>query len=238
VARFGFIVIVPNHLRAFGPPPAVPLTEQQVLLDAFAHVKAEGLNTSSPLYQRVDGSRLGLLGHSFGGIASLRIIEGSCIPPICTTGTFTRPAELKAAALYGTHLVDIAQQSAIPIDTSSVAVALVQGSLDGRSFARYAEMTYSELETPKALINIVGANHFGNTNTNAPPGVGVDPVPQTISQQDSIERSAAWSALFLRAHVIRDPVARWYIFHSGGSSDGSVTVTSARTLWQGRPNHP
>lgn len=228
VARFGFVVIVPNHLRMFGPPPAVPLTEQEVFLDAFAHVKAEGVSSASPLYQRVDGSRLGLLGHSFGGITSLRIIEGSCISPICTTGTFTRPAELKAAALYGTHLVDVATQTAIPIDTSVVPLALVQGSLDGRSLAGYADMTYAELEAPKAIISIVGANHFGSTNTNAPAGAGVDPAPQTISQQDSIERSAAWSALFLRTHVLHDLIARWYIYHSGGSMDGSVTVTSAR----------
>ena len=133
IARHGFIVIVPDHIRVFPPGAPVPpaaLTEASVLNDAFAHVVAEGAKPGSPIFGRVDGSRLGVTGHSLGGAVALNIIGGVCPPGLCTPG-YVRPPELKAAALYATNY--FSQPPAPPIDTSAVPVALVQGLNDGRA---------------------------------------------------------------------------------------------------------
>jgi len=230
IARHGFIVIVPDHIRAFPPgtPPSA-LTEASVLNDAFAHVVAEGAKPGSPIFGRVDGSRLGVTGHSLGGAVALNIIGGVCPPGLCTPG-YLRPPELKAAALYATNYFSQppAPPAVMPIDTSAVPVALVQGLNDGRALPARATATYPELEAPKALIEIEGANHYGINDVNNPPGATPDPSPSLISQTEALDRIATWSALFLRAEICSDPIARFYVYSSGGSIDGTVTVTSER----------
>ena len=63
---------------------------------------------------------------------------------------------------------------------------------------------------------------------NNPPGATPDPSPSLISQAEALDRIATWSALFLRAELWSDPIARFYVYKSGGSIDGTVTVTSER----------
>ena len=230
IARHGFIVIVPDHIRVFSPAPfPAALTEASVLNDAFAHVVAEGANPGSPVFGLVDGSRLGVTGHSLGGAVALNIIGGICPPGLCTPG-YVRPPQLKAAALYATNFFSPppAPPAVMPIDTSAVPVALIQGLNDGRALPARATATYPELEAPKALIEIEGANHYGINDVNNPPGATPDPSPSLISQAEALDRIATWSALFLRAELWSDPIARFYVYKSGGTIDGTVTVTSER----------
>ena len=70
-----------------GPVPPAALTEASVLNDAFAHVVAEGANPGSPVFGLVDGSRLGVTGHSLGGAVALNIIGGICPPASAPPGT-------------------------------------------------------------------------------------------------------------------------------------------------------
>jgi len=232
IARHGFIVIVPDHIRVFPPGAPVPpaaLTEASVLNDAFAHVVAEGTNPGSPIFGLVDGSRLGVTGHSLGGAVALNIIGGICPAGLCTPG-YVRPPELKAAALYATNFFSPppAPPAVMPIDTSAVPVALIQGLNDGRALPARATATYLELEAPRALIEIEGANHYGINDVNNPAGATPDPSPSLISQSEALDRIATWTALFLRAEIWGDPIARFYVYESGGSIDSTVTVTSER----------
>ncbi|MBS2011432.1 MAG: alpha/beta hydrolase [Deltaproteobacteria bacterium] len=229
VARHGFVVIVPNHLRALGPgaPPAL-FTEQSVITDALATVIAENDRQGSPIARSVDPDRLGVVGHSFGGAAALLGVAGTCAPPFCTPGTYTRPTSLKGAVVYGTNYTTQTEpRAALPIDTSFAPVAMIQGTADGRSLPSLGALTYGELEAPKAFIEIAGANHFGITDATAPTGAVPDPSASAIAQNDAVERAATWTAIYLRATVRGERNAKVYI-DGAGTADGTVTVRSAR----------
>lgn len=228
LARDGFIVVVPNHARSLGPPGTPPalFTEQSVVTDAFAAVTEDGTRADSPIRGSVDSAHLGVVGHSFGGAAALLAVAGTCGVPFCTPGSYVRPSALTAAVVIGTNYTTGDPRVAIPVDTSAAPVAMIQGTLDGRSLPAYGKLTYDELESPKSFIELDGANHFSLTNTNAPTGAVPDANTATITQADAIAKTATWTGLFLRATIHRDPIARSYM-KSAGSYDGSVKVRAA-----------
>ncbi|MEU0485478.1 hypothetical protein ABZ260_40655, partial [Streptosporangium sp. NPDC006013] len=116
----------------------------------------------------------------------------------------------------------------VPIANAGVPVALVQGGLDGNNLPAAAGATYNALGAPpKALITVTGANHFGLTDTQTPPGAIPDASAQTLSQEESIDTAAKWSALFLRASL-GDSLAAAYVYGFGDASDKNVTVLSQR----------
>jgi hypothetical protein len=145
-----------------------------------------------------------------------------CEPPLCAP-PFTRPPELRAAALYGTN---IATGTTLDrdLDTSGVAVALVQGTVDGVAPPVEAATTYPSLERSRALISIRGANHYGITDVDDPAGALPDPNDPTIAQQASVALVARWSGLWLRTHVLRDPFAAAVLKLRAVSRGGPVTV--------------
>lgn len=224
VARYGFIVVVPNHERSvFGFSGLIAETSQ---IDAvLSQITQENTNPNSPIEGIVDTEKLGLLGHSFGGAVGLSAIANQCLFPFCE-GSFQRPEELKAGAFFGTNLRD-ANDEFIPIANSGIGVALLQGSRDGVALPFRAEATYNNIQNPpKALITVSGANHFGITNVNNPPVAQPDLSNPTLPQDVAIETIARWSGLFLRANMLGDRDAYNYVFNTGDASDPNVTVQS------------
>jgi dienelactone hydrolase len=219
VARQGFVVLVPNHAQT-GPGLTGLFVTEEVVTQAFAFAIAESQHGASPLFGKVDPTSLGLLGHSFGGVVGLFAIAGSCSPPFCTPNQYTRPAALKAAAFWGTNLVQGGQL--FPIDTSAAAVALLQGEADGKAHPADTAATYPELATPRAFITFEGANHYGITDDNNPAGAQPDPSAQTLPQDLSIAETALFSGLFLRAHVQGDWLAAAILDNIGSSVPGVV----------------
>ncbi|MGN9812482.1 alpha/beta hydrolase family protein [Micromonospora sp. BQ11] len=224
LARMGFVVVIPNHVRAPGGPfpPGGLFTSPTVVPNVLAEVLAQDTDPTSPLYRVVDTAHLALVGHSFGGAVGLFAASGVCPPPICD-GPYTRPPALTAAAFYGTNLATGTRLDT-DVDTTGVAVALVQGTLDGVAPPIEADTTYQSLERPRALITVAGANHYGITDTANPPGGAPDPVPPTLSQERATTEVARWSGLWLRAQIQDDLIARSLIYRVGGSRDGVVTV--------------
>ncbi|MFE3448980.1 alpha/beta hydrolase family protein [Nonomuraea sp. NPDC059194] len=220
VAGFGFAVAVPDHRRAVGP--VAGLFPESLQINAAAQWAAEeNGRADSPLAGRVDHGRLVLLGHSFGAAAGLFSIGNTCTPPFCFGPVYQRPATLRAAAFYGAS-------TGAPIANGGVPVALVQGDADGSNVPAAARATYDGLASPpKAYVTIHGANHYGLTDTQNPPGARPDPSQQTISQDDSIDTAAKWSALFLRASL-GDKLAEAYVYGFGDSADHRVTVVHER----------
>ena len=236
IARYGFIVVVPNHLRKFAVVPGLArmglLPDQQQVIDVLAHMKEVNSDPSSPIFSLLDPGKLVLLGHSMGGVAGLNAIQGTCVPPFCLGG-FARPAELVGGVFYGTNLKGHFGKAIRPINNGGIPTALVQGSLDSQSKSAEAQATYNQIQNPpKALVTVLGTNHYGRTNSNNPanpPGIPPAtpaPIAPTLDQAEAIETIARWSALFLRAHVLGDLGAFDYVHRTGALMDETVSVLS------------
>jgi predicted dienelactone hydrolase len=225
VAAFGFVVVVPNHTRAVYGVPGLWASSDEGLT-AVAWAAAENTRADSPLAGRVDADTLVLLGHSFGGAAGLAAVQGQCAPPFCfglPTGA-VRPAQLKAAAFFGTNNAPPGGGTVPAVDNTGVPLALVQGAADGVAPPAAAQATYEVLTAaPKALVTVAGANHYGITDVQNPPGALPDPSSQTLGQVDTIRTSARWSALFLRASL-GDALAASYVRQWGDAVDDGASV--------------
>ncbi len=228
VASYGFVVVVPNHIRTAIGPMGQPVTgflpEQQQVNDVLAHMVMENSNPSSPVDGIVDTNKLGLLGHSFGGFVGLAAIQDICYPFVCS-GSFNQPPEVMAGIFYGTNFRNPPEVGAFPpIDNKGIPTALIAGSRDGVAELTEAEETYKQIQDPsKALVTVGGANHYGITNEDNPIR---DRSRPTLDQAVATETIARWSALFLRAHVLDDAGAFDYVYTTGDALDKNVNVIS------------
>lgn len=218
IASYGFVVVVPNHSTLMGKN----MVEERLVVDVLAQAKLENTG-STPLAGRIDTKTLVLLGHSFGGAAGLYAIQGLCQLPFCL-GTFTAPPELAGGAFYGTNLRPPFGEIP-PVKSGGRPVILVQGSEDKKALPADGLTTYQKIEKgPKALLTLKGANHYGLTDTNNPSGADADPGVPSLAQPVAIETAARWSALFLRAHVLKDPGALAYVQLAGAAIDPHVSL--------------
>ena len=197
VASFGFIVVVPNHKSTMIITTGLYAEEDEVN-DVLTFMESENARANSPLNQKIDTNTMFLLGHSYGGVASLYAIQGSCEFPFCIGFGYNRPDALKGGAFYGTNLKG--PIGPIPLlDNHGLAICLIQGSRDGLATPAETEETYNNIkDDPKAYITIQGANHYGITDVNNPAGANPDKNIPLISQQESVEMIGKEAALFLR----------------------------------------
>ncbi|MEZ2236658.1 alpha/beta hydrolase family protein [Microcoleus sp.] len=232
VARYGFVVVVPNHFRPspFNPtsPPKLASETSQIAA-VLSQMAIENTNPTSPIASVVDTQRLGLLGHSFGGAVGLSTIANKCLTELLLCREpFTRPKELLAGAFFGANLRNPITNEFIAIPNDGIAVALIQGDIDGVALPERAQSTFDRIETPpKALVTVRGANHFAITNVNNPAGANPDPHTPTLDRAVGIETIATWSALFLRANMLEDRAAYDYIYSKESIFRNSMSLISA-----------
>ncbi|MEH2332311.1 alpha/beta hydrolase family protein [Nostoc sp.] len=228
VARYGFVVVVPNSKR-IAPIFGEALLPQTSQIDtALQQIVVENKNLSSPIVGLLDTEKVGLLGHSLGSAVGLSAIGNLCVTTTLCPGSFSRPKQIVAGAFYGGGLRD-QNDVYLPINNDGIPVALLQGNRDGRALPFRASLTYDKIKNPPAaLINIKGANHFSITNTNNPAGAIPDPINYTLNQDVAIETIARWSGLFLRASILNDQDAFNYVYYTGDATDSNVTVESKR----------
>lgn len=228
VARYGFVVVVPNSKRTIPDLGEVLLPQTSQIDTVLQQIVVENTKTSSPIAGLLNTEKVGLLGHSLGAAVGLSAIGNLCVAPTLCPGSFSRLKQIVAGAFYGANLRD-ANDVYLPINNDGIPVALIQGDRDGRALPFRANLTYDKIENPpKALINVQGANHFSITNTNNPTGAIPDPTSPTLNQDVAIETIARWSGLFLRASILNDKDAFNYIYITGDAADANVTVISER----------
>ncbi|KAM3102304.1 ScyD/ScyE family protein [Phormidesmis sp. 146-12] len=227
VASYGFVVVIPNNERSITAPNGQTVTgllaDQQQVNDVLAQMKLEDTDAHSPIFEIVDTSKLGLLGHSFGGFAGLAAIQ-NINSPLVSSGNYTRPPELKAGIFYGTNF-QTAENSGVfpPIDNQGIPVGLIAGTLDGVSDLGETASTYVKIQDPsKALITVEGTNHYGITNQDS----DRDPSRPTLDQATANGAIGRWSGLFLRSQLLGDQGAFNYVYKTGGDLDPTVNVTS------------
>lgn len=199
LARSGLVVVVPDHEAVIpGTGQSGLFTDVSVVQAVLDQLSIEDADPGSPLYGIIDTERMGLVGHSYGGMIGLYASADQCLPPFCLPRFYERPAALRAAAFYGTHLTE--GDSVTDLATSTVAVALLAGTRDGVATPDEIDLTFPILERPHALISIEGANHYGLCNQNNPLGANPDLLSPTLDQELGILRIAQWMAHWLWGH--------------------------------------
>lgn len=227
VASYGFVVVVPNNERTVirnGQSVTGLYADQQQVSDVLAQMKLEDADATSPIFEIVDTDKLGLLGHSFGGAAGLAVIQNINDPSV-STGDYTRPPELKAGIFYGAYFQTQTNSGTFAaVDNQNIPVGLIAGTLDGVADLGEVASTYVRIEdTPKALIAIEGANHYGITNAD---NLTREPNRPTLDQETATGAIGRWSGLFLRANLLNDQDAFNYVYNTGGDFDPNVSVIS------------
>jgi dienelactone hydrolase len=210
VARYGFIVIIPNHRTSIRGRDELFAQVGQVP-DTLDLARSLTADRHSPLFDRIDPSKLVLLGHSHGGMMGLDAVRGACDVPFCL-GEYSLPEELKAAVFFGTSLWENGEY--LSINNTSIPVALIAGDRDSLIPIEETRQTYAQIiSPPRALIALTGVNHYGLTNVDNPPGSPSEVNSPQVDQTASINTIARWSGLFLRAHTWNDPRAHAAIYH-------------------------
>lgn len=237
VASYGFVVVVPNNERTLTAPNGQTVTglfpEQGQVNDVLAQMKAEDQDASSPIFKIVDPTKLGLLGHSFGGGVGIGATQEEIRIPGLGAENYTVPPELKAGIFYGTSFANPQTGEFLPVNNKGVAIGLIRGDLDGVSSPSRSQATYDQiLNPPKALITVKGANHYSITNEDNPVR---DPNRPTLDQATATGAIARSSGLFLRANLLGDRRAFDAVFNAGTSFDQNVsTISQTRPTMQMR----
>jgi len=222
ISSYGFVVAVANHSSLLGKN----FSDQDVLNRVWKYLKSESRSPLSPLFRRLDTSRFALMGHSFGGVVCLNCMQGKCSLPTCIGFSYEAPKELAAVVLYGTNTKKPIGGSFMEIATRGIPLLYVNGDRDGKALLADTRTTFLDKTGggPKALAIVRGANHYGVTDMNNPPGSDSDPSEPTLDHQQALISIARVSGIFMLAHVYNDAAARSYISTGEGRTDPAVTV--------------
>ena len=221
IAGYGFIVVAPDHLsnNIGGVGLYAELSE---IGFAGAQMKIEAASATAPVRGVVDTARMVLWGHSYGGASGISGMANMCFPPVpgCT---FTRPPELVGGVFYGTNLAT--PIFGVPaLDTGGLPVLLIQGDKDGKALPADGQLTYNQLQKkPKAIMSLLGANHYGVTDVDNPAGADPEVNAQTLDHATGLASTGRWMGVFLTSFINGDMAARAAL-RNAATLDSHVTI--------------
>ncbi len=201
VASYGCVCIVPDlswiqDVGAAGPTLADAFAHRARVLTAYYQYVASSLNDTL-FAQQVDLSRVILVGHSRGG--------GSAVQA---------GRDLSATGLQPVATGLIAPEAGANTDSGVRNLVVLGGSLDGDENAQ-PEAAYNASGTPKTLVTIPGANHFGYTGIcpldNTCYDAGLFDENGTISRAAQQQTGAAYLTALVRFYALGDSTVRPYL---------------------------
>ncbi|WP_306357938.1 MULTISPECIES: hypothetical protein [unclassified Nocardia] len=219
LAGYGFVVVIPERY----PLPGYSLPSEHSVTEVVARARAA--DPASAVGAVVDPETLLLAGHSYGGAAAVYAAADRCQPPFCFGVSYRRPAQLKAVVGHGTNTTIGSTVDAV--DVHGIPVLYINGTEDGVSELAEARDSFASLTGAPAaqLVELLGANHFGLTDRDNPPGAAPDPQRGSAPRADTIAAAARWTAMWFHAHL-GNAAAAAYVTHIGPRTDTAVRVAS------------
>jgi hypothetical protein len=212
LAAAGVIVAIPNHRSLFG----ANYSEQKVLNSTWEYLLEKNDDPDSSFFRLVDRHSLFAMGHSFGGVSAYGAAQGRCVAPVCFGGP--RPPEaLLGVLLWGSfYSGDIA---------NIVPMMHLQGSIDNLAEAR---SSFERIQnSPKILVVVDGANHYGITDVNNPDGAKADEAEPEVGQEVSIAAIAAWALRFIWPVYLFGDIEEFWLCSTGSCGDRRLTVETS-----------
>ncbi len=226
IAAEGYVVYVPNRCTIFFTqwflkPSSAAGNE------VYAFAKSQNMDSSSPLFGRLDPEKIAYLGHSLGGVTALYALNGICQFPFCDSGSALL-SQVKVAVLYGAGLTDQLDSSKIILDSSgkAVPVGYLYGSLDSAFPPKDVQTSYANYKASKYLVEFEGANHYNITDVNAPFGANPEKSTSVLSQDAGITSIAQITVLFLNGYIKTNQADLFKLIRNATGVTG-VTVTSS-----------
>jgi predicted dienelactone hydrolase len=191
LATYGFIVIAPPHpgntigeFPTCSSPTALVASLQerpQDMLFVLDQMLLESANPISPFLGALDPTRIGMAGHSFGGLTTY--LTTPLDPRI-------KVAMPMAAAVLGNPVLPVPSLTMLGQVDSVVNNAGILSA-------------YAAAATPKYLIGIEHAGHYAFSD-GCFPGPDCN-FPTTLSQSEAHDIVLRWAVPFLQRHLAGDP---------------------------------
>jgi hypothetical protein len=202
VASAGYAVYVGNRCTTFITqffiyPPA------SLGNKSLALAKSQNSDSSSPLFGKLETTKVGFLGHSLGGVVGIFSMNNICEFPFCDS-EYNFVNEVKGGIFYGTGLNSNFSNSRFaknPSTGKGYPLGYIQGSNDGANKPTTGRASYDNSIPIKVYYELDGANHYGITDVNNPFGANTESQTSTLSQDDSISKIALASIKFLDTFV-------------------------------------
>lgn len=190
LASYGFIVAAPPHpgntLADFprcGSPAAQTssfLERPQDILFVMNALLAADADPSSPFFGAVDETRIGMSGHSFGGLTVYTTV------PLDPRFKVALPM---APAVPGTPVLDVPSMTML-------------GQIDSVVDLPSIRTAYADALPPKYLVEIANAGHFAFSNLCFP-GPDCAP-PATLTQREAHDAVLRYAVPFLEVYLAGD----------------------------------
>ncbi len=225
IASSGYVVYVGNRCDVFIVQyflyPASSLGNKALTL-----AKSQNTDSTSPLFGRLDTTKVGFLGHSLGGVVGLYAINNICDFPFCSSD-YSFLSEVKGGVFYGSGLGGSFSKSKFYVGSSGkgIPTGYIQGSNDGANKPATGLASYTNAIPTKVYFSVEGANHYGITDVNNPFGANTETLTGTLTQVSSISKIAESSLIFLDAYIKSNSTALNKIINSN-TGITNVTVTA------------
>ncbi|MDX1957886.1 MAG: hypothetical protein SFU98_04895 [Leptospiraceae bacterium] len=173
--------------------------------EIYELAKKQNTDTTSVLLGRLNPERIGIIGHSLGGVIGQFSMNGICEVPFCN-GSVSRLSQEKVGIFYGSGLGESFNKSRYYVDSTGkgIPTAYIQGSRDSAYVPDTAEKNYANSISPKYLVTVEGTNHYGINDGDNPFGANQESNRNTIEQTLGIERISLISIEFLNAYTKLD----------------------------------